>query len=115
MKDKELFSVKNICDEFNITRKTLFYYDRVGLLKPSKRIGKQQSKFYDNQAKERLEMILVYRSAGLTIDEIRKIIDLNNKEQIVFALKEVKARLIEESFEKEQEIKRIDLLIKMNS
>ena len=115
MKAEKLYSVKDICDEYSITRKTLFYYDRIGLLKPSKRIGKQQFKFYDNQAKEKLEMILVYRSAGLTIGEIRKIIDLSNKEQIVFALKEVKARLIEESFEKEQEIKRIDLLIKINS
>ncbi len=111
MSEEILFSVKDVCDKYGITRKTLFYYDRVGLLKPSKRLGKQQFKYYDNEAVSRLKLILNYRNAGLTIEEIRMIIDIDNKDTILWVLMNVKNRLTEEAFEKEQELKRLDLLI----
>ncbi len=81
--DKELCSVKDVCDRYGITRKTLFYYDRSGLLKPAIRQGSKQYKYYDEAALSRLESILEYRNAGLSIEEIREVIDLMDKEKIL--------------------------------
>lgn len=115
MNEERLYSVKEVCDRYKITRKTLFYYDRSGLLKPTRRQGKQQFKLYDDEAVSRLRLILNYRSAGLMIEEIRTIIDTNDKKTILSVLKDAKRRLTEEALEKDQELKKLDLLIDMVS
>ena len=115
MKEKILYSVKEVCDRFGITRKTLFYYDRIGLLKPADRQGVQHFKFYDFEALSRLESILEYRGAGLSIDDIKKVIDLDDKEVILGILMDVRKRLISEARQKEEEIRKLEELIRMNS
>ena len=115
MNERILYSVKEVCDRYGITRKTLFYYDRSGLLKPSQRQGKQQFKYYDEKALSRLDSILKYRNAGLSIDDIRKVIDLDDKETILGILMGVRKRLITEAKQKEEEIKKLEELIRMNS
>ncbi|MBR3358718.1 MAG: MerR family transcriptional regulator [Solobacterium sp.] len=75
MENSELCTVGMLCQKTGITRKTLFYYDRIGLLKPSARTGIQEHKLYDEAACERLSRILRFRRAGLRIEEIRKILD----------------------------------------
>ena len=75
MENRELCSVGMLCQKTGITRKTLFYYDRIGLLKPSERSGVQEHKLYDEAACTRLSRILRFRRAGLRIEEIRRILD----------------------------------------
>ncbi len=58
-----------------VTRKTLFYYDRIGLLEPSRRSGKQNFKEYDQQAVNRLLEIRLYREMGLSIPMIQDILE----------------------------------------
>lgn len=96
--EKKLYSVKDICNKYGITRKTLFYYDRAGLLSPSERKGKQLFKFYDGTSLERLEKIRTFREAGLSIDAIKQIIDSNNPD-------DVRSCLIEELKNKEENLK----------
>ncbi len=115
MKDRDLYSVREVCDRYGITRKTLFYYDRIGLLKPADRQGVQHFKFYDFEALSRLESILEYRGAGLSIDDIKKVIDLDDKEAILGILMDVRKRLISEARQKEEEIRKLEELIRMNS
>lgn len=64
-------SVKEICSLAGVTRKTLFYYDRIGLLKPTVRVGTQAHKYYDEEAVETLQKIRLYKECGLKISEIR--------------------------------------------
>jgi len=68
-------SVKEICMVTGVTRKTLFYYDRIGLLEPSRRSGKQNFKEYDEQAVNRLLEIRLYREMGLSIPMIQDILE----------------------------------------
>ncbi len=72
--DLPMKSVKEICLLTGVTRKTLFYYDRIGLLKPTMRIGTQGHKYYDEQAVETLLKIRLYKECGLKISEIRTLI-----------------------------------------
>ena len=71
----KMHTVKEICELSGVTRKTLFHYDRIGLLKPTQRIGKQGVKLYDREAVNRLLEIRIYRLAGLPLEEIRWILD----------------------------------------
>ena len=66
-----MMSVKEICRVTGVPRKTLFYYDRIGLLEPSRRSGKQNFKEYDEQAVNRLLEIRLYREMGLSIPMIQ--------------------------------------------
>lgn len=68
-------SVKEICRLTGVTRKTLFYYDRIGLLKPTRRVGSQAHKYYDEEAVETLQKIRLYKECGLKISEIRTMIN----------------------------------------
>lgn len=115
MSNKNLYSVKEVCERYGITRKTLFYYDRSGLLKPTDRQGIQQFKYYDDKALSRLESILEYRGAGMSIDDIRKVIDLDDRAMILEVLTSVRRRLVAQAKQKGEEIKKLDELIRINS
>ncbi|MCC6094184.1 MAG: MerR family transcriptional regulator [Eubacterium sp.] len=93
-----------------ITRKTLFYYDRIGLLTPSRRSGTQQFKLYDREKKSRLEKILEYRKAGLSISEIRALLDDKHADRLKI-LNDALIRLLKEKDDVEQEIQNLEELI----
>ena len=103
------YSVREICALTGVTRKTLFYYDRIALLKPYDRVGVQSHKVYDAAALERLRRILLYRDAGLQIDEIRGILDGMADKNTV--LVQVLERLLAEAEQKAEQICRIKALM----
>ncbi len=76
------YSVGDVCALLGMTRKTLFYYDRTGLAKPTERIGVQGYKVYDEAALNRLRQIAAYRQAGLTIEEIRRLLNSDSPDEI---------------------------------
>ena len=79
--NEEMIGVKEICRIAGVTRKTLFYYDRIGLLEPSHRAGKQNFKEYDDAAVRRLIEIRLYREMGLSIPMIQKILEADETDQ----------------------------------
>lgn len=70
-----MYTVKDLCRIANVSRKTLFYYDRIGLLVPEERVGKQKSRQYGEADLSRLYRIRYYQEAGLTLSEIRSVLD----------------------------------------
>lgn len=74
-------TVRDVCRRTGITRKRLFYYDHIDLLKPTKRVGPQRTKMYGAKALERLDRILLYQKAGLRLSEIRMILDGDEAER----------------------------------
>ncbi len=65
-----MYTVGQLGRKFGLSRSTLLYYDRIGLLRPSarNRAGYRQ---YSEDDVRRLEQIRVYREAGLPLDQIR--------------------------------------------
>ena len=102
-KSKRLYTVAEILSMTGTTRKTLYYYDKTGLLIPTDRIGPQAHKLYDEAALERLGMILRYRKAGLKIEEVRSVIGSTVSERRSIYEKVLK-RLMKEKEEKENTI-----------
>ncbi len=68
--DKKLYTVKEVCEKYSVTRKTLFYYDRINLIKPYSRQGVQQHKMYTEDELKLLDRVLLLRKCGLRIAEI---------------------------------------------
>lgn len=69
-----MMTIGQLAQQFKLSRSTLLYYDRIGLLSPS---GRSESgyRLYSRQDCERLKSICAYKDAGLSLDEIRTIVD----------------------------------------
>ena len=67
------FSVGKLARRFGLSRTALLYYDRIGLLRPSSRSGSNY-RLYGEEEVARLEAICRYRGAGLSLSEIREIL-----------------------------------------
>ena len=110
--EKKLYSVNDVCGLTGVTRKTLYYYDKIGLLKPAKRKGVQKHKLYDSEQMNRLYEILYYRKAGLNIAEITILIDDFQVERSKI-LENAMRRLNTELSEKKEQIEALkDILAK---
>jgi len=107
---EQLYSVGEVCDLVGTTRKTLFYYDRIGLLKPTQREGIQNYKQYDGSRIARLRQILKYREAGLHIAEIRELLDERPSERLE-VLQEALDRMLTERAETDEKIRNLEKLI----
>lgn len=85
MKERPLYTVHDLCLLADVSRKTLWYYDHAGLLRPVHRKGSQKAKLYDERSLKELNRIIRFRKAGLTISEIRSIqnADRNEMHQIL--------------------------------
>ena len=110
--ERHMYSVGEVCAKFNLTRKTLFYYDRIGLVKPTDRIGSQAYKVYDANAIEILQKVSEYREAGLMIEEIRSLLDQKEPDpDTVF--RNAQKRLLAKRDEIEKQLERLSRLIKV--
>lgn len=107
---EQMMSVHEVCAAFGITRKRLYFYDKIDLLKPAARKGKQQEKMYTDSSLELLKLILTYQEAGLTLKEIRTLI---NEEQADAAavLRGARNRLIRSRNRIDTQVMKLDQLI----
>lgn len=67
---------------FGISKKTLFYYDEIGLFKPEK-ILPNGYRLYSNTQIELLNAIYTLKDVGMSLKEIKKFIDKRNPKDIV--------------------------------
>lgn len=70
MKD---YSVKQLAELAGVSRRTLHYYDQIGLLKPERQAGNRYRR-YGEEAVYRLQQILFYRELGLSLAEIQTVL-----------------------------------------
>ena len=71
-------SISKLARTCGLSRSTLLYYDRLGLLKPSGRTGSGY-RYYTDAERRRLERIGYFRQAGLTLKEIRAVLSSGGK------------------------------------
>jgi DNA-binding transcriptional MerR regulator len=67
-------TVTNLTRSCNLARSTVLYYESIGLLKRPKR-STGNYRVYSEKDLERLRQICTYRDAGLTLADIRSILD----------------------------------------
>ena len=67
-------SIGKIARRFGLSRSTLLYYDRLKLLSPTGRSASGY-RLYDGRDAKRLEAICQYRSVGLTLKQVRELLE----------------------------------------
>jgi DNA-binding transcriptional MerR regulator len=68
------YTVKQLANLAGVSRRTLHYYDELGLLRPAA-LGDNGYRHYGESEVLRLQQILFYRELGLSLEEIRAILE----------------------------------------
>lgn len=69
MPDSELISFKDMCARFDVTPRTLRYYEYIELLSPHR---EGRSRFYSPREMARMKLILRGRRFGFSLEDIRQ-------------------------------------------
>jgi DNA-binding transcriptional MerR regulator len=90
------FSIRQLCVEFKVTPRTLRFYENKGLLSPSR---EGLNRVYHQRDHARLTLILRCKRMGLSLAEIREILDLYRAEdggaaQIAHSLGAFRQRIV---------------------
>ena len=67
-------TVSKLARSCGVSRSTVLYYESIGLLKPAPRTAANYRRYGEAEA-GRLRQICMYRSTGLTLEDIRAILD----------------------------------------
>lgn len=73
-----LFSIRDLAETFDVTARTLRYYEQKGLLSPTRRGA---TRLYSAADRARLALILRGKRVGFTLDEIKEMLDLEQLDQ----------------------------------
>ena len=76
-KGEYMKTVKEISEITGISIRTLRYYDEIGLLKPTQ-LSEAKYRLYDNKALEKLQEIMFFKEVGMSLDDIKRIMDNPN-------------------------------------
>jgi DNA-binding transcriptional MerR regulator len=68
-----MITVRKLAERFGLSRATLLYYDRIGLLPPQSR-SKAGYRLYGEESVARLRLIITYKNAGLTLKEVKALL-----------------------------------------
>lgn len=88
------YSIRELSQEFDVTPRTLRFYEEKGLLQP---IREGQSRVYSAADRARLELILRGKTLGLSLDQSADLISMydpasNNKRQLETLIEKIQNR-----------------------
>ena len=81
----ELIKIQEVSNKYNITARTLRYYEDMGLIS-STRSGDYAYRLYDESAIKRLEKILVLRKLNISIKDIKRIFSSSGSDIVLDVL-----------------------------
>ncbi|KUF11249.1 MerR family transcriptional regulator [Pseudoponticoccus marisrubri] len=73
MSDDQLMTIREMCDMFEVTPRTLRFYEQKELLFP---IREGQRRLFTRRDRARLKLILRGKRFGFSLEEIRQLLDL---------------------------------------
>ena len=73
------YTIGQLCREFGTTTRALRFYEELGLLSPDRR---ETARIYTHKDRARLTLIVRGRRVGLSLAEIRDILDLYDEEGV---------------------------------
>jgi len=76
MTHENTMTIREMCDAFNVTPRTLRFYEAKELLFP---IRDGQKRLFTKRDRARLKLILRGKRFGFSLEEIRKLLDLYDK------------------------------------
>jgi len=97
MKEDETMTIRQMCEVFDVTPRTLRFYETKELLSP---IREGQKRLYSSRERARLKLILRGKRFGLDLEKIRQILNLYSmgdagQSQLTHSLDVAKERFVE--------------------
>ena len=97
-KETPVFTISQLAEEFDISTRTIRFYEEKGLIAPRRSKGNQR--IYSKRDRARLKLILRGKRFGYSLDEISEMmgmndIDMNESDQIRKALEYGDRKLLE--------------------
>lgn len=104
-----MFSIGEFSKIAKISVKTLRYYDEIGLLIPAEVESRTNYRYYKTNQLMELQKIIVMKQAGLSINDIKAVL---KGDDVLVLLKKTRAELAKRQQLLNEDIARLDLLIK---
>lgn len=76
MLEERLFSISELASMFDISSRTIRYYEEIGMITSNNRDSLTQQRSYTNNERRRLKMILRGKKLGFSLQEIKEMIEL---------------------------------------
>ena len=92
---KKTYSISELAQEFDVTTRSVRFYEDQGLLKPSRR---GQTRIFSSKDRVRLKLILRGKRMGLSLAETKELFDLwdettsGNEKQLLLMLQTITRR-----------------------
>jgi DNA-binding transcriptional MerR regulator len=107
-----LMTIRQMCDAYDVTPRTLRFYESKELLSP---IRQGQKRLYTHRDRGRLTLILRGKRFGFSLESLRQLLDLydggrGREEQLARAIETAQERLDEMKRERDELTSRIDEL-----
>lgn len=88
------YTIRELANEFDVTTRTLRFYEEKGLLSPSR---ENQTRLYSNTDRTRLRLILRGKRLGLSLEDSSAIVlmyepDDNNSEQLQLLITKIREK-----------------------
>ncbi len=103
-----MYTIGQLVKEYGLSRSTLLYYDKIGLLKPCGR-SDANYRLYTQKDFERMAQISIYKEAGLTLDSIAEVLVCSKNQSSIILEKRLKCLNSEMSSIRQQQ----QLIIKL--
>ncbi len=93
--DTTSYSITDLAEEFEVTSRTIRFYEDKGLIHPQRN---GMTRVYNRSDRARLKLILRGRRLGFSLEDIKKMIDLyspegESTEQLTYTLDKLKEQL----------------------
>lgn len=88
------FSIGEAAKAVHTTTETLRHYDRIGLVKPSKKDERTKYRYYTEQDIVRLNTVRLLQLMNLPLREVKKVLAYDDLEKIVEFLSQAEKRLM---------------------
>jgi len=76
MSEEIIFSISELAAMFDISSRTIRYYEEVGLLSSENRESLTKQRCYTNNERRRLKLILRGKKLGFSLSEIKEMVNL---------------------------------------
>lgn len=76
MDQKDVYTISELAALFDISARTIRYYEEIGILQSEERESLTKQRCYSNEERRRLKLILRGKKLGFRLNEIKEMIEL---------------------------------------
>lgn len=92
MSNQIYLSTGELAQMLGVTKQTVIYYDKIGLISPSKR-GDKKYRYYTLEQADELDSILTFRNLGVPIQTLKEYLAVRNADKCIELLRKQKEQV----------------------